>query len=372
MAHPFIPFPIFPGYSFWLPNGSQDLPANENVRAHLEAVDPAAQPFICTWYCSQYLQWRLLGGINSVNYRIVVRNLESMLLWSFAHKTPLLDWDELQLDKFRSFCVNPPKSWTNRSPLSKYVVNRLAPFSVWAINKEWRPFSRGFNGDGSLGLTVAGTHLRLLAEVRRFFDFYRSITSSKLPNPAAKALLRPSGLPKRLGTSHLSVRQMDWLFKFALEYNQPPVKVLEVAVILGFARWTSLSMDAIMGSPENPSSFDQFKRDGDSQWRYSPSAGLDIDSWHTLPITFTPLLDSYLLSMGINPLHPLPAKPLFPLRPGGLGCKADTAFGHITSFGISASHHAHVSEDEEVKQGVAKFQKLNFSMVRRSAKPSLL
>ncbi|EPJ2808126.1 hypothetical protein ACTHGN_001137 [Pseudomonas putida] len=366
MEHPFILFPIFPPYKHWFPKSAQAFPANRNVNAHMEAIDPRAQPFMSAWYCNEYLTWRGFVHMDEQVYSVMTRSLETMLLWSFSQKISLLDWDESHVDSYAMFCAQPPESWTSSAPHQKYAELPHTPFYDWQINQEWRPFKRSVCDTGDVGEIVATSHNRRINCAREFFGFYHSMTMSARPNPVSRRMHAPPKLPKNHGLPTFTDHQMDWLFKFALEDGLQSDKALEIGVLMSFARWTDFPPATVIGTYQNSSSLAQFTRSNNGQWLFSPDAALGPGDSFCMPMAFTPIFDGYLRSIGVDPISELPTTPLFPKAEGGDGYQADTILRHLYRFRRAASSAARECCDVEIQKIAAQIGDLSYRMMRRS------
>lgn len=365
--HPFVFFPIFAPYSQWNPDRGTNTPENAEVNECMEQVFPGAQPFISTWYCLEFLKRSALSDPSGFDYNGLARSMEAMLLWSFHMRASLLDWDEHQLWGFLNFYVDPPAECTTSSNVTRFIQNNFSPFRDWQINPDWRLFKR-INKDGSLRSIVCESRTRLVTHVRRFFEFYLSVTMSTRENPVGKILRnRGSHLAKAHDLPVLTEHQLDWLFEFAITCNQSRLHTLDAAVYLAFARYTNFTAKSVIGSHRNTATLDQIRLEKDGGWSFSPTADDILGSWQRLPTPFNRVFEAHLRSLHIDSALPLPAYPLFPQLNGVDGNGTYVVKENLDRFRVFLAEAARSDEDPEIAEAADSFSKLSYRMVRRSA-----
>ncbi|MDR7283148.1 hypothetical protein J2X84_001972 [Pseudomonas corrugata] len=362
---PFVPFPIFPPYQFWMPEDSYPVPVNVEVCARLEEIDPAAQPFTSVYFCHAFLRWyAITAPRHSFEYSLSVHPLETLVLWSFVKKKPLVELRADDIDELMSFYVAPPATWS-APPVAKYIENYVIPFSEWTINPRWRPFNRAYDQDGTSAPIVRQSTSDRFKVMRDFFDFYLGLVGSNRKNPvSAFRFLQRLQTPRKSVPPILTERQLDWLFEFAAHCGRPLSP--KIAVFLSLARFTEHSATAIVGDELNKSTLDQFRRSELGRWSFSIVKG--GDGYQQLPVGFNPILESFLRAAGVNARSPLPSTHLFPklFRSDGL-TKASIA-REIIRFRKGLVEAAQASDDPEIQIAVNLYKNLSFSLVRRSAK----
>lgn len=362
---PFVPFPIFPPYRFWLPEEFHPLPKNVEVCARLEEIDPAAQPFTSVYYCHVFLRWYAITAPGrSFEYNLSIHPLETLLLWSFVKKKPLIELRADDIDEVMRFYVAPPSSWSAPT-VAKYLENYLIPFSEWKINPRWRPFNRTYDQDGTSAPIVRQSTADRFKVLRDFFDFYLGLVGSNRKNPvSAFRVLQKLQIPRNSEPPVLTESQLKWLFNFSVHCGRPQAP--RIAVFLSLARFTEHSASAIVGDDFNKATLDQFRRSELGRWSFSIVKGGD---WHELlPVDFNPIFENFLRTAGVNACSPLPSTYLFSklFRSDGL-TKASIA-REIIRFRKCLVEAAQASDDPEIQSAVNLYKNLSFSLVRRSAK----
>jgi len=247
---PFVFFPIFPPYSQWRPDRGTNVPECTAVCDQLENVPADAQPFTSTWYCMEFLTYSAITNPSGFRYSLLARSLEAMLLWSFHIQAPLLGWDDAQMHGFLDFFCNPPVGCTAAASRSHYLEDRAAPFKDWVINPDWRLFRRSSNKNGGLIPVTRDVFLRMVSDVKKFFDFYLLSTQSARPNPTEGVSRESWGLDRSTSSAILTEKQLDWLLTDALSSHVHSRHALQVMIYLGLARYTNLTAKQIVGSPD--------------------------------------------------------------------------------------------------------------------------
>jgi len=196
---PFVQFPIFPPYRFWLPEVSHPLPMNVEVYARLEEIDPAAQPFTSVYYCHAFLRWyAITAPRRSFEYNLSVHPLETLLLWSFVKKKPLVELRADDIDEVMRFYVAPPSSWS-APPVAKYLESYSASAVVGdEFNKATLDqFRRSELGRWSFSIVKGG-------------DWYEQLPVGF--NPIFENLLRTAGVNTRppLPSTYLFPKLFRW------------------------------------------------------------------------------------------------------------------------------------------------------------------
>lgn len=350
MTRPFIPFPIFPPYSHWYPNREDELPANLQVAARLNDIDPECQPFTSLWFANHYINWVAHSWNRDtphLQYQSCIHALEKMLSWSFANGRSLLNWTREDFEQYARFIINPSRDWVISSVQQRFLAAPDLDYKDWPINPAWRLFQGGRGIDSAGGQDLAysrgkgdkpdklreleelakqavdsGTPLptttqeidqniwkREIRRVKLFLDFYLKDVKANRPNVAAAKLdFLALKAPKPLAV--ISDIELRWIIQELPNLLSTHERhIFEMYLIIG--RYTNQPMHIVIGTTVNPGRIDQFSRRSDGRWlgyhatqeRYAP-VSLEFDE------TFR----NYLHYLNIDEKSPLPATALFPSK----------------------------------------------------------
>lgn len=362
---PFVPFPVFPPYQFWLPHQSYPTPVNAEARSRLEKINPDSRPFTSLYFCHEFLHWCALTAPRQLfDYSMVVQPLETLLLWSGATGRSMIDLQADDIEEFMRFYVAPPISWSG-ARVTKYLGDVAIPYPDWKINPSWRPFNRSYDQDGIAAPIVRQATADRFRVLRDFFRYYFALIGSARSNPVAPfEILQQLQTHKVSSLVGLTETQMDWLFDFLTRCSEP--SALKISLFLALARFTGYSATAIVGSEFHRATLGQFQLHERHRWAYSVNK--NPNSYELLPEAFTPVFEAFLRAMGVDSTSPLPHIHLFPKVGQRAGLSKAAIAREIIRFRKKLVDAAQSSESNEIRLAAAKLESLSFSLIRRSAK----